>query len=444
MPDLSQPLQDYLKRKPAWLREVASLPVHSTHEHMLTETQRIERGADTYWWLCQYNPTDLYGAGVADEKIQPLIARTPGTRLEEVDESIFETLPLTRHSGYGESLRRAINLFGGTADLTRENLAACIPGMEERLTPGYYQREFERCGLLSVQTNSFDMIGKERLPVRREACAPFHYKDLFIDKFLHWPLLQAAQQEKSLWVKTFDEWEELVIKYFEDDAKECIAVKCALAYERRLNFEKTERADAVRALSALQKVGKKSQDRNDLRTFQNYGLRFILELAAKHQLPVKFHTGHYAGHREEPLHRIRDNLIDIEPLIRQFPKTNFVVMHHAYPYGEAAVTLAKSYANCFIDQCWTWAMNPGAASRYLYEFLLGAPANKIFLFGGDYFLLEMTLGHLDLARHGLCITLERLVQEGWAAPDEALTLARRVCYQNQEALFPQLKGLHQK
>jgi hypothetical protein len=53
-------------------------------------------------------------------------------------------------------------------------------------------------------------------------------------------------------------------------------------------------------------------------------------------------------------------------------------------------------------------------------------------------ILEQTLGHLDLARQGLCLTLERLVNDGWATPAEAFALAKRLCFENQEDVFPVL------
>lgn len=451
MPAFSQPLQEYLHCKPSWLGEVAALEVHSTHEHFHTESQRLAQGADTALWLHSYVPTDLSGAGltsavlnqIMQDKVGPPQAEPPKVGMRDLDPAIFATLQLTRHSGYSEVVRRTASLFGGAADLSRDNLASCIPVLKERLRPGYYERECRRAGLLSLQTHSFDVAHGECLPVRREQCQPFHHRDLFINGFLTGQCFAVIKAEKAITVDSLETWQAAVERYFADDAERCIAVKCSIAYERRLNFEPTERDEARRAFETLFREGAESQPTSHESgarwTFENYALRFILQLAGRYDLPVKFHTGHYAGPGVRALHRIRDNLVDIEPLLAEFPQVRFIIMHHAYPYGEAAVTLARSYANCFIDQCWAWASNPATTSRYLQEFFTGAPANKIFLFGGDYACLELTLGHLDLARQGLCVTLKRLVDEGWATPEEALQLARRVCQLNQEAVFPQLR-----
>jgi len=106
-------------------------------------------------------------------------------------------------------------------------------------------------------------------------------------------------------------------------------------------------------------------------------------------------------------------------------------------YGEAAVTLARSFPNCFIDQCWLWIMNPSAGVRYLKEFIMGAPSSKLFAFGSDYWHPEgiSIIGHLDIARHGVCIALNQLVQEGWIIPDDALTIAENIFYKNQQKVF---------
>jgi len=215
-----------------------------------------------------------------------------------------------------------------------------------------------------------------------------------------------AHKEKGIRVDSLDSWEALIERYFADDASQCIAVKSAIAYWRPLDFEAVERAEAQRAVQKLLASKGTAEDAAEStqllrRTFQNYGIRFIVKLAGQYGLPVKFHTGGYAGYADaaRPLRRMRENLPDLAPLIADFPKTNFILFHHAYPYGEAAVLLAKHCANCFIDQSWTWIVNPATASRYLFEFLLGAPSNKLFFFGGDQVLwrrLPTFFGPIDM------------------------------------------------
>lgn len=297
MPTFSQPLQEYLHRMPSWLGEVAALEVHSTHEHLHTESHRLALGADTALWLHPYVPTDLTGAGLAPavlKQIMPGEVGPPKVAMCDLDTAIFAALQLTRHSGYSEVVRRTASLFGGSPDLSCDNLAACIPVLQQRLSPGYYERECRRAGLLSLQTHSFDIAHGGCLPVRREPCQPFHHRDLFVNGFLTGQSFAVMQAEKAITINSLEAWEAAVERYFVDDAARCIAVKCSIAYDRRLNFEPTEREEAHRAFEMLFRDGEgassASHETGALWTFENYGLRFILQLAGRYDLPVKLHT----------------------------------------------------------------------------------------------------------------------------------------------------------
>jgi predicted TIM-barrel fold metal-dependent hydrolase len=85
-------------------------------------------------------------------------------------------------------------------------------------------------------------------------------------------------------------------------------------------------------------------------------------------------------------------------MLKDFPETKFVLMHIAYPYQDEAISLAKHYTNAFVDLCWAWIINPAASVRLVKEFVLAAPANKLFTFGGDYLFPECVYGHAKIAR----------------------------------------------
>lgn len=101
------------------------------------------------------------------------------------------------------------------------------------------------------------------------------------------------------------------------------------------------------------------------------------------------------------LARVRDNAADLCRLLQDFPETRLVLMHIGYPYEQEFVALAKHYSNATIDMCWAWIINPGASVRFLKEFLLALPANKIFTFGGDYVAVEPIYGRACIARRGM-------------------------------------------
>ena len=86
------------------------------------------------------------------------------------------------------------------------------------------------------------------------------------------------------------------------------------------------------------------------------------------------------------------------------------------------IAVAKHYTNVYVDLCWAWIVNPTATARFVKEFLMAVPSNKLFTFGGDYFSVETVVGHAEIARRGLTQALTELTLEGWLTRDEALAL----------------------
>jgi len=73
---------------------------------------------------------------------------------------------------------------------------------------------------------------------------------------------------------------------------------------------------------------------------------------------------------------------------------------------------------------------------FLKEFLLAAPANKLFTFGGDYIIAENIIGHSVIARRGIAQALSELVAEGWIAREELPPLVDRIMRGNARETFP--------
>jgi len=73
--------------------------------------------------------------------------------------------------------------------------------------------------------------------------------------------------------------------------------------------------------------------------------------------------------------------------------------------------------------------------RFVKEFLMAAPANKLLTFGGDYMPVELVPGHARLARRGLAQALAELVEEGWLTSGEVPDLVERLMRGNARELF---------
>jgi hypothetical protein len=88
-----------------------------------------------------------------------------------------------------------------------------------------------------------------------------------------------------------------------------------------------------------------------------------------------------------------------------------------------------------VDLCWAWIISPSATERFLRDFLVTAPANKLLTFGGDYIPVEPVVGHAAIARQGLERALEGLIQDGWISRAEAIESVPRLMNGNARRIF---------
>ena len=162
---------------------------------------------------------------------------------------------------------------------------------------------------------------------------------------------------------------------------------------------------------------------------------YAVQKATALNLPVKLHTGYWATENYMTLSRVsRDAILACE-LCRSAPNTRFVFMHICYPYYEELVAVAKQYSNAYVDMCWAWVVNPQAAKDFLKKYLVTAPANKIFTFGGDHLYVEPVLGHSLMARQGIALALSELVEEGWLSLADAIELVDAIMHGNAKRMF---------
>ena len=96
--------------------------------------------------------------------------------------------------------------------------------------------------------------------------------------------------------------------------------------------------------------------------------------------------------------------------------------------------LAKHYPNVYIDMCWMHIISPAASKRYLEEWLLTVPSNKIMAFGGDA-SVEWTYGHSVIARINVTEVLTKMVNDGYYSESEAITIAEKILRTNAIELF---------
>lgn len=120
--------------------------------------------------------------------------------------------------------------------------------------------------------------------------------------------------------------------WFGRSAKYAVAVKSQHAYSRDIDYARipAEKAEPV-FRKILQKDPVTSEERKLL---EDHLFWQAVDQATAHRLPVKLHTGYYAGQNSMPLSRLRLNAGSAAELCRASPDTKFVFMHICYPFYE--------------------------------------------------------------------------------------------------------------
>jgi predicted TIM-barrel fold metal-dependent hydrolase len=245
-------------------------------------------------------------------------------------------------------------------------------------------------------------------------------QDLSIVGMFAGPNFNQYAPPTGVQVKDLSDWHQVIDWWFERYAPYAVAVKSQHAYSRDIDYA---RVPAEQAAPVFKRVlDKEPVSAEERKPLEDHLFWYAVDQATKHGLPVKLHTGFYAGQNSMPLGRLARNAASAADLCRLSRDTKFVFMHIDYPFYEDLLAVAKQWSNAFVDMCWAWIINPMAAKDYAKKHIVTAPINKLLPFGGDYIPVEPVLGHARMARRGLARALWELVEEDWLTLDEALDL----------------------
>jgi uncharacterized protein len=404
------------------LARVNVTPLIDTHEHLIEESERL--GAPTgrlfpcddwAYLFFHYFGDDLTVAGMPASERERFFA--PDVATEEKYALLAPYWTVAKHTGYGLAVRQTLQGLYGEDDITKTSVHRIAEKYKAFVQPGFYQKVLDTANIPYCHVNALG-------PIFRKTEQPSILKQDIGFPALMQANCEAVQSEFGLTPTTLDEWTNAIDQIFATCGPHAVAVKNQCAYWRRLDFARVPR-ESVDVI-----------DPHKYKSKEDFLFRYCVQKATEYDLPVKLHTGYYAGSGSMPLARVKENAADLVPLIQDFPDTTFVLMHIGYPYQDEYIALAKHYKNVVIDMCWAWIINPVACVRFLCEFLLAASANKLLPFGGDYFSVENIYGHACIARHGIALALSRLVADGWMKEGDALALIPQLMHRNAEHIFP--------
>ena len=412
--------------------KVFSTPLIDTHEHLIEEHERLNgtngriRSNDWSFLLSHYLNSDMLTCGMPQVEYDRFFS--PIAKPADKWKILKPYWPAVRNTGYGMAVEIAMQQLYDVPDLSGETIAKVVSGYEKVCHKGFYKEILcEKAGIESCQVNALEQ------PFRKSAIPTLLMQDISIVGMFAGPNIEAYAKPAGIDVRNLADWHRVIDWWFEAYSRYAVAVKSQNAYSRDINYENVpaEQSEPV----FTKRLSGEHLTSAERKLLEDHLFWYSVKAATKANLPVKLHTGYYAGQNGMPLSRLINNPASATSLCRTAPDARFVFMHICYPYYEEILSVAKHYTNAYIDMCWSWIINPIAAKDFLKKYLVTAPANKILTFGGDYIPVEPVLGHAVIARRGIALALSELVEEGWLSLDRAVELTDMIMHENARKIF---------
>lgn len=412
--------------------QIDKTPIVDTHEHLIEEESRLsgkhERIKANDWslLLSHYLNSDLISSGMPQEHYDSFFSAEMDA--QEKWRLLEPYWPQVRHTGYGQAVSIAVERIYGVPELSAETIPAIQDAYEKHIRPGFYRHILQELGNIeSCQVNSLEK------PFNESKQADLLMQDISFLGMHMGPNIEAYAPVTGIEVKDLQDWHSVIDWWFDTYGDYAVAVKSQAAYSRNIDYADIPAEEVSEIFrNKLNNIPVTSFEEKNL---QDHLFWYSVRRATEQNLPVKIHTGYYAGHNRMPLGRLQKNAAAASDLCRMAPDTRFVFMHIDYPFYEDLIAVAKHYTNCYIDMCWAWIISPVAGVNFLKQYLVTAPANKVLTFGGDYIPVEPVVGHVDLARKGIGLALAGLVEEGWLTLDSAVGLVEGVMRENARQIF---------
>ena len=223
-------------------------------------------------------------------------------------------------------------------------------------------------------------------------------------------------------VETFDQYLDL-LAHICDTLRDRgqVALKNALAYDREINFDDTNES------LARSGWGKKDPTPAERKAFGDVVVDRLCKLAGERDIPCQMHLGTAIIRGSHPM--------NVAGLIDRHPKTRFLLMHLAYPWGADLMGLGFVYRNVWLDLTWSWLLSPSYFKRFVHEAIEVLPDESRMMLGGDNWHVEETYATLKSARRLIAEVLDEKVASGYFSEADARRLAKKILHDNAVAFF---------
>lgn len=126
----------------------------------------------------------------------------------------------------------------------------------------------------------------------------------------------------------------------------------------------------------------------------------------------------------------------MQPLIKAYPKTKFVLLHSSYPYTREAGYLTAVYSNVYLDFSEVFPLVSGPGQRSIIQQVLElSPTNKIMWSSdGRWWPESFYLGSYQ-ARQGMYEVLKTMIDDKELSEADAVTIVRNALFHNSNRVY---------
>ncbi len=409
--------------------EINKIPVIDTHEHILPEGWTSEKGPDNSLIIRRMKDNEEVNLSFM------LNNSYCGWERKEVIEERWDSLENFLKKVKGRAFYRS--LFRALKELYNFKLPEISRDSWKELSKkiGEASREENWQKMILKDKANIDLIIWDQFwemgntQVDREIFNPVFRIDPFLIGYnrevkSHDGVSPYDYAEKLKFnIRTFDDYLDFIVFAIEKNKNEgAVAIKCATAYERSIDFQSVRKEEARRVFGLSEE---QVPDRAK-KLFGDYIMHFIVEKAIDHNLPIQIHTGLARLEGSNPM-----NLIS---LISRYPEAKFVLFHGGYPWTSQICAIAFTYHNVYLDLVWLPILSPEVATRTLHEWIDMVDVDRI-TWGGDCWTVEETYGALLTAREVVVRVLGEKIERKYLSQESAIDIAWKIFRNNAVELY---------
>ncbi|NSW77107.1 MAG: amidohydrolase family protein [Candidatus Atribacteria bacterium] len=399
-------------------------PKIDTHEHLLPQ-ETFADSADILFSILSksYLPWILFGARDLH-------------RIAWDRDSLYQAMRKIPASAFRKYLERAFSfLYGFSGDLLKEEDRRVLAG---KIRQAYAEKDLVaewlqgRLRIEKVVLDRYWVVNDYTLP------GDFFAPVLRIDPYLYGFSAQARDhddqtpyapgEEKGKEITTLEEYLALIDRRFQEGLTHgIVALKCATAYDRGLDFPEVPREKARIALE--KEDGTESPE--EILDFQNFVFHYFLQKAERSNLPVQIHTGPGKSFRGAPYR--------LGPIFERYHSLKIALLHGGFPWVGEPGAMAHFYPNLYLDLTWLPLLSPTFSDLALSEWLEVTGGSRIMV-GGDSWNVEGSVGAFLFSLDSLARTLGGMVEKGYLSKNDAQTIGKQILWDNPREFFgPRLK-----